>query len=151
MKKIVLFAAVLRIIIITALISFAIFAKAQSVAVNTTGTPADASAKLDISSISKGFLPPRMTTAQRTGISSPTNGLMVFDTDTNTYWYFATTWKEVSIGGGGNFSLSYRDNSSVFSPFSITNTSAVLGSSDIYGGAGIQEAGLYGNTVWHMG
>ena len=151
MKKIVLFAAVLRIIIITALIGFTIFANAQSVAVNTTGTPADASAMLDISSISKGFLPPRMTTVQRTGISSPANGLMVFDTDTKTYWYFATTWKEVGIGGSGNFSLPYSDNSSAFFPFSITNTSAVLGSSAIYGRNGNSGSGFipqYSMGVW---
>jgi hypothetical protein len=151
MKKIVLFAAVLRIIIITALISFTIFANSQSVAVNTTGTPADASAMLDISSISKGFLPPRMTTIQRTGISSPANGLIVFDTDTKTYWYFATTWKEVGIGGSGNFSLPYSDNSSAFFPFSITNTSAVLGSSAIYGRNGNSGSGFipqYSMGVW---
>jgi len=40
-----------------------------------------ASAALEIVSTSKGLLPPRMTTAQRTAIASPANGLVVFDTD----------------------------------------------------------------------
>jgi hypothetical protein len=46
-----------------------------------TSTPA-ASAKLEISSTTQGFLPPRMTTAQRNNISSPVEGLMIFNTTT---------------------------------------------------------------------
>lgn len=45
-----------------------------------TTTP-DASAKLDITSTNKGFLVPRMTSAQRSAITSPANGLMVYQTD----------------------------------------------------------------------
>ena len=100
MKSISLFTAVLRIILITAIISFTIIAKAQNVAVNTTGSSADASAMLDVSSTTKGFLAPRMTTVQRTGILSPANGLLVFDTDTKTYWYFSSTWKEMTNARG---------------------------------------------------
>ncbi|MCX6307252.1 MAG: hypothetical protein NT040_19990 [Bacteroidetes bacterium] len=40
-----------------------------------------ASAALDISSIDKGFLPPRMTTAQRNTIASPASGLVIYNTD----------------------------------------------------------------------
>lgn len=40
---------------------------------------ADASAKLGVSSTTQGFLPPRMTTTQKNAISSPTEGLMVYD------------------------------------------------------------------------
>ena len=47
-----------------------------------TATP-DASAKLDASSITKGFLPPRMTTTQRDAIASPAAGLIIFNTTTN--------------------------------------------------------------------
>ncbi len=45
-----------------------------------TATP-DASAILDASSTTKGFLPPRMTEAQRNAISSPAAGLIVFCID----------------------------------------------------------------------
>jgi hypothetical protein len=52
------------------------------------------SAKLAIDSTNMGFLPPRMTTAQRTAISSPAAGLMVYDTDTNkSYTYDGSTWQ----------------------------------------------------------
>lgn len=42
-----------------------------------TATP---SAKLDVSSTTQGFLPPRMTTTQKNAISSPATGLVVYDT-----------------------------------------------------------------------
>jgi len=44
-------------------------------------TSPHASAKLDVSSTSKGFLPPRMTHAQKTAIASPVAGLSVWCTD----------------------------------------------------------------------
>jgi hypothetical protein len=41
------------------------------------------SAALDIVSTTRGFLPPRMTTTQRDAISSPPDGLQVYNTSTN--------------------------------------------------------------------
>ena len=35
----------------------------------------------------RGFLPPRMRTIMRLAIVSPATGLMVYDTDTQSYWY----------------------------------------------------------------
>jgi len=40
----------------------------------------NASALLEVSSTTKGFLPPRMTTTQKNAIATPAAGLMVFDT-----------------------------------------------------------------------
>jgi hypothetical protein len=54
---------------------------AQSVGINADGSAANASAMLDISSTTKGFLPPRMTYAQRQTITSPAIGLMIFCTN----------------------------------------------------------------------
>ena len=50
-------------------------------------TMPDASAKLDISSTSKGLLVPRMTLAQKSAIVSPANGLLVYQTDSPTGFY----------------------------------------------------------------
>ncbi len=43
----------------------------------------DPSAMLDVQSTSKGFLPPRMTTAERNAISNPATGLLIFNTTLN--------------------------------------------------------------------
>ena len=57
-----------------------------------TATPA-ASAQLDVSSTTKGFLPPRMTTVQRNAISSPAAGLIIYNTDCNAFNYWnGTAW-----------------------------------------------------------
>ena len=47
-----------------------------------TATPA-ASSQLEVTSTTKGFLPPRMTTVQRDAIVSPATGLVIFNTTTN--------------------------------------------------------------------
>lgn len=60
----------------------------------TSFTPASTSV-LELKSTSRGVLVPRMTTVQRTGIGSPSTGLMVYDTDTKSFWYYDVTWKEV--------------------------------------------------------
>jgi|GEM_PF-3184813 len=60
------------------------------------GTP-DPSAILDVHDTTKGFLPPRLTTSQRNSIQNPSNGLLVYCTDTNLYFYFdGNSW--CSIG-----------------------------------------------------
>jgi len=54
----------------------------------------DASAKLDVVSTTQGFLPPRMTTTQKNAISSPAEGLQVYDTDLRRpCFYDGSTWK----------------------------------------------------------
>jgi hypothetical protein len=63
-----------------------------------TVTP-DASSVLDLSSTTQGILMPRMTTAQRTAIASPANGLMVYDTDTKAPEYYDSTtslWNKIN-------------------------------------------------------
>ncbi len=58
------------------------------------------SSLLELSSTTRGFLPPRMTTAQRDAIGTPAEWLLVYNTTTdklNTYSWSA--WQEV--GGGG--------------------------------------------------
>lgn len=80
------------------LISAAFISKAQSVAINSTGSAADASAMLDVTSTSKGLLLPRMTVAQRNAISSPATGLMIYQTNggAGMYLYTGSEWKNMS-------------------------------------------------------
>ena len=73
------------------------------VSINNDGTDPDGSAMLDVQSTDKGMLVPRMTTAQRTAISIPATGLMVFDTDTGSFWFYnGSTWQEVGADNLGN-------------------------------------------------
>lgn len=58
-----------------------------------------ASAILDLTSTTRGFLPPRMTATQASAIASPAKGLMLYVTDTDgTFtsaglWIYTTLWK----------------------------------------------------------
>ena len=77
---------------------------AAQVGINANGDNPDASAILDVKSTEKGLLIPRMSTTQRTSINSPANGLMVFDLTTKSFWFYdqtTTSWKEISMQGGG--------------------------------------------------
>ncbi len=68
---------------------------AQPVGINTTKP--DASAALDIEDNSRGLLMPRMTTTQRKNILNAATGLMVFDTDTQSFWLKQNTdWVELA-------------------------------------------------------
>jgi len=55
----------------------------------------DPSAILEVRSTDKGVLLPRLTSAQKNGVASPAQGLFVFDTDTESFWYYdGTQWVE---------------------------------------------------------
>ena len=62
------------------------------------------SALLDLNSTSKGFLPPRMTHAERDAITSPATGLFIYQTDNiaGFYNYNGTEWGPV---GNGAFAI----------------------------------------------
>lgn len=58
-------------------------------------TSPNASALMDMSSTTKGFRPPQMTTTQRNAISSPATGLIIYNTTTNTQQrYNGSKWTE---------------------------------------------------------
>src|SRR5690606_7652526 len=86
-----------------------------------TATPA-ASAILDASSTSKGFLPPRMTTAQRDAIASPAAGLIIFHTTTEHRNYFdGPSWEQFAAPLSGPVSFRFDDQTGV--PLASTVTS----------------------------
>jgi hypothetical protein len=61
------------------------------------GTTANAAAILDVSSTTKGFLPPRMTGVERDAINTPPAGLMVYNTTTNKLnFYNGSAWEAVT-------------------------------------------------------
>ncbi len=60
-----------------------------------TDTP-NTSAILDITSTTKAFMPPRMTTTQRNAISSPTAGMIIYNSTTNKLNVYTTLWEQVT-------------------------------------------------------
>jgi hypothetical protein len=53
------------------------------------------SSALEISSTTRGFLPPQMTTAQRDAITTPAAGLIIYNTSTSKHQgYNGTTWND---------------------------------------------------------
>jgi hypothetical protein len=78
---------IVKVVFVAAIIMVGMQVNAQ-VAINTDGSAPDGSAMLDITSTSKGLLIPRMTISQRNSIPSPTNGLVIFQTDEPKGIYF---------------------------------------------------------------
>lgn len=60
-----------------------------------TASP-NAAALVQIDSTTQGFLPPRMTTAQRDAISSPPAGLLIYNTTTNKLNVYTTAWEAIT-------------------------------------------------------
>jgi hypothetical protein len=94
-------------------------------------TSPHASAKFEVFSENKGFLPPRMTASQRGNIPSPAAGLMVYQTDgtSGLYYYNGTAWiyiinsttNVVSVVNGGTGTTTATGTGSV-----VLNTSPTL-------------------------
>ena len=95
-------------------------ASAQTGGVGVGTTTPDASSALDVTSTTKGFLMPRMTTAQRTAITAPAAGLQVYDTTTNSQWYYnGTAW----VQGGTTAASSKWTNDATNTRVALTNLS----------------------------
>jgi hypothetical protein len=76
-----------------------------------TATPSE---KLQIDSTTRGFLPPRMTNAQRAAIVSPTEGILLYNTTNNGVAYYdGTDWgylngaKHTVAGSGGTVNIPF--------------------------------------------
>jgi hypothetical protein len=127
----------------------------QNVGVGTL-TP-DASALLHISSTTKGLLVPRMTDVEKQLIATPADGLMVYDTDSKSFWYYngtLATWKEVNSANvlpvGALNSTLRHDGSSWITDNYLINTGSRVGI-----GVAVPAEGLHvdssmkiGNAVW---
>ncbi len=114
-----------------------------------TASP-NSSAILDITSTTKGLLIPRMTTAQRTAIAAPAKGLLLFDTDTNSFWFYnGSSWN--SIAGTATLTLPYQQSiNSSANGFDITNLgtgAAFHGVSNTAGGIALFGESTNGTAV----
>ncbi len=90
-------------LIIMAIALIASYSLTAQMAVTTDGSSADASAMMDVKSSDKGMLIPRMAQSEIGAIISPANGLTVFNTDNNRFYFYdagAGEWLEMAIGAG---------------------------------------------------
>jgi len=123
----------LRYFIFTALL-FSLQVSAQT-GIGTTSP--HASAKFEVFSENKGFLPPRMTASQRGNIPSPAAGLMVYQTDgtSGLYYYNGSAWiyiinsttNVVSVVNGGTGTTTSTGTGSVVLNTSPSFTTPSLG------------------------
>jgi hypothetical protein len=88
-----------KILLVCFLVALYVFANAQdnvAISENSAATP-HASAALDVQSITKGFLAPRVTTSQRETIQNPAEYLIVLNTESNCLEvYFENKWWRLS-------------------------------------------------------
>ena len=66
-----------------------------TMAVGNSASPV-ASAQLEITSTTRGFLPPRMTTTQRNAIATPAEGLVIYNTTTQKLNLYTTAWEAIT-------------------------------------------------------
>lgn len=114
----------------------------------------DDSAQFQINGSGTGFLPARRTTAERNAISSPADGLQVYDTDEKAnYYYDGTTWKSLCVSIIENTArLSTQQVGETYSPsFTLTagsNRFVVLGIGvDNYGTADWSDIKYAGKSM----
>lgn len=120
-----------KILVSISLITISFVATAQ-VGIGTASP--EATAVLEIVSTDKGLLIPRMTTAQRVAINSPATGLMVYETTTNSFWYYnGTEWK---VRGAGKFEDGTNTNDAVYGSGNMGVGTTITGRLLDIGGAG---------------
>ena len=117
----------------------------QTMSVGSNTTP-DSKSILDLVSTTKGALLPRMTTAQRDAISSPSTGLMIYNTTTNRpNYYSGSAWREqASLAGTEtltNKTIDGDDNTVQDLP--VTSLKTVVGNANkvvTFNGSGVPTA-----------
>ncbi|HKK68956.1 MAG TPA: hypothetical protein VJ946_12115, partial [Bacteroidales bacterium] len=122
------------------------FGNSQGVAINTDGSSANSSAMLDIKSTDRGMLIPRMTQAERNGISSPASSLLIYQTDNTPGFYYwdGGSWVRLSVGTD-SFDDADADPSNEFQNLSISGHNITL--SDGGGTVTVPDA----NTTYSAG
>jgi len=117
------------IVVLASLLSSGVFS--QTAVISDDGAyTGNNSAALDIKSTTKGLLVPRVTQAQRTSISSPAQGLLVFQTDgTAGFYYYNGAWTAM---GGSSSADGYETKISAGSAITVTG-SGTAGSNYVIG------------------
>ncbi len=122
--------------LIVYLLTTPVFLQAQRIAIGSISP--DSSAKLDISSNTGGFLPPRMTYVQRNAIQNPAQGLILYcidcGIDGELEYFNGQSWK--------NFSGGTAATAKNIPTISTTTTSNVTNTAVLSGGNVLNDGGL---------
>jgi hypothetical protein len=96
---------------------------AQNVGIGTTDFTPETDAILELRSTTTGFLVPRMTDAQMTAISGPTEGLLVYQTNATKgfQYYNGSAWTAFGGGGADNLGNHTADQNIRLSDFWLSN------------------------------
>lgn len=103
------------------------------------GATANAAALLDLTSTTKGFRAPSMTTTQRDAIASPVGGLLIYNTTQLSYQaYNGTVWTSVGGGatGGGSNQVFVENDQTVTDNYTIPATKNAMSTGPITINAG---------------
>jgi hypothetical protein len=106
-------------------------------------TAPNVSSVLDITSTTKGMLTPRMTTVQRNAITTPADGLMVYDTDLKVFYYYSTgtsAWVPIISGVPGRIN---------FKRIKSTDVLATVLATELAAGGGTKYV-LTSNTLYEI-
>lgn len=100
----------------------------------------DASALLDLNSVSKGLLPPRMTQVERDAIASPAKGLIIYNTTTNALDInngtpLAKVWDGIAASSSGSSATFFTANAADVTT-TMSATDGVISGMSIIPGAG---------------
>jgi len=132
--------AILLLLVITGMFSNSY----SQVAINETGADPDPSAILDLSSFDKGFLAPRVSTSERNAIGTTQSGLLVYDIDTESFWYYnnmLADWVEINNEANNN-SISDADNDTFITTEQSTDEDTIRAYIN-----GIEKWRFSGNTL----
>jgi hypothetical protein len=112
-------------------------------------TSINASAILDITSTTQGFLKPRMTTTQRNAIATPATGLEVYNTTTNTEDYYnGTAWVSLQTSAAAVKSFgAWQTNATQTAAANNTGYGVRFDTADISGQGIAIQADLLGNNT----
>jgi hypothetical protein len=122
-----------------------------------TTTP-DVSAQLQISSTSKGLLIPQLTAAQRAAITSPATGLLVYQTDGTTGFYYNTgtaaapAWINLStytLQQNLNTNGKYLSGDGSNTGLQLGSNSLLLAKGIAGNGADLTESGAGTKLIWY--
>lgn len=124
----------LQILIIVFILSFSGAAQQVIVTDDPAYTTPSNGAMLDVKSNTKGFIVPRMTPAQRTtlGNTTPVNGVVVYDTELKSFWYWETNaWKQIAASGLNLTEIKFGDAAN-YSTFETDGTLLMVGNAKVW-------------------